>query len=83
MPFCPVDTCYDQRLGHHLMCCRHWLLLPRILQREVSRLYRDVPGSDEQMEAAADAVEFINILCRAEAREQGRETRAESQNCGE
>lgn len=68
MPLCPVDVCDAQRLSHHLMCRRHWLMVPRDLQRKILNSWgvhggRGAPrGSEEHWEACADAVETVNWL---------------------
>lgn len=60
---CPVNGCRVVLPYHILMCVRHWNMVPRPLQREVTRLWRAVNqggGWDAYMRARNSAVDCVN-----------------------
>ena len=58
---CPVNGCTAERKREHVMCRRHWKMVPAHLQRLVWQYYRMDPGSERHMEAVADVIEAVEM----------------------
>jgi hypothetical protein len=64
---CHARNCFIECPPAHLMCARHWAMVPRDLQREVWRWY--APGqentkrvSPEWLRAARNAIDHVAAL---------------------
>lgn len=59
---CPVTGCGRTKGAYHLVCGRHWFLVPIARRNEIWRLYRQANGSIAHREASLEAIAEVERL---------------------
>lgn len=55
---CPIPGCQTRHRRNLMMCATHWRMVPKLLQQEVYRAYRqDGVMSEAYLEARKSAIE--------------------------
>lgn len=59
---CPVTGCGRTKGAAHLLCSRHWFMVPTARRNEIWRLYRQEAGSVAHLRVCAEAIADVERL---------------------